>query len=658
MANTTITPIGNTLALSIQGLTLPAIGALALGGVSVTLAVGITPAVGSVGITGVIPPLASGRVTPLPGSTTLAGQGPLLDIKVAGGAPAAITLGGIAPVMSPGVAPTMVTGTSQLNGAAPGLALGIVTPLAGGVTLVGSASTVVIPNTTVAPLAGALALVGRLSVPGGAVSPPIGTIVLSSAVVRLDFKIAFAPVTTPPIIFGGDPSINDLGITPQPGLLLVTTIGIRAPVISPSAAVLSLTGVVPVAASSSRSFIPASVALSLAGVPANMVLTVPAAPAANLVMGGLNPSLVITNIIAPLAGAVTFDSTAPSSVITRLITPQGTVITILEFSPLLGIRLNIPAGVLGESGAAPVISIGTLLNVNTGVIGLVGTQPVLTPGVSITTAASSLVLGGVAPVVLPATVIPGANLSLGAAAPGLALTLTPPVTTLVFSGATPTINGNAILVALPGVVGLTGQMPVQGRFGLPGAGNTALSGFGVSLNFGIGTSTGGFTLTGVASTVAQDGLPLSQTGSALLAGAAPALSFGHRLPTGAIQFSSALPLVNSLTTLTPIVGTITFGSSGSVLAQVGVIIPASGAVALVSNAQVLIRSGFAAPGTATLIFTETLPRVFETTTGLFTPDTADMSLVGQPAVNSLYEPDLYHVVTLNGPSTYVVVLLG
>jgi hypothetical protein len=125
----------------------------------------------------------------------------------------------------------------------------------------------------------------------------------------------------------------------------------------------------------------------------------------------------------------------------------------------------------------------------------------------------------------------------------------------------------------------------------------------------------------------------------------------------ALQLASTRPFVNSLTTLTPIAGSMSFASDGSDVTQPGVLVPLSGAMNTASDVVAILRTGFAGPGTTNMFITGTLPLVYSTTAGQCMPGTATLTMIGQPAVNSLYSPDDYHVVVIP-QSNYVVEIPG
>lgn len=80
----------------------------------------------------------------------------------------------------------------------------------------------------------------------------------------------------------------------------------------------------------------------------------------------------------------------------------------------------------------------------------------------------------------------------------------------------------------------------------------------------------------------------------------------------------------------------------------------TGAIAFNSDAPEIIRSGFAAPQTGAITTGGNVPLVYQTTNGFVVPDTATITLDGQPAVVPLYQPDPYHTVDSPGPDRYTV----
>jgi len=593
---------------------------------------------------------------PTAGSIALTGLGPVMNIGIKVST-ASLGLTGVASAVLPGVAPQMLQGVLQLVGLAPQLALGIILTGGGNLGLTGNAPVLSTGNTTLIPGTGSAQITG--AAPGllPKVIPTAGALGLVGAAPQLGLNIVMGGVTTGALsLASSGPSIGP-GIVPPAGTIVLTAVGLRAPNIAPSAGSLTLTGLAPTPNQGSPIAVPAAVAISMQGVEPNLTLSVPAPPTANLVLGGYAPQLFFQYFLTPGTGALSVVGNLLGGQVTnvQLGTTPGQVL-ISGAAPALGIRLNTAAGALVVAGQAPVIVAGTVLVPSTAALQFSGAAPAFAGGLGLAPSAGSLSLAGTAPVVTRTNVIPAGSVAIAGQAPKLGLTIAPSVGNLAFAGAAGTVNGQTIIVPSVGALSFSGSVPTQNYFRTPSPGAVALATAPPVLNLGMTPAVGSLAVLGGAASVSQAGLPLPQTGVIAVTGAAPRMDLRIAVPAGGLALSSALPLVNSLTTLTPAAGSITFASVGSGVLHVGVIVPPSGRVGFSSDPSQMSRQGFAAPGTVRISINGGVPIVYQTTNGFIIPGTASLSMVGQPAINSLYTMDDPLIVILPGPVDYIVIL--
>jgi hypothetical protein len=659
MANTTLTPSGAALSLRTQALAIALAGALALNGVGGAMNLGIAPPAGATVYTGASAALAVGGIAPPTGIFAFGSVGAGLGLNLFSGGAGSMTFAGAAPLFGSGSGPVMQAGALSILGGVPSIAAGAVTPVTGGALFGGTAPTLAVPNITLPTATGALQVLGQAPTTGRVIVPVIGAVTLAADPVRMNLQVVSGSANTGTLALLSDISSVGSGIAPASGAVVMTTAGLGSPVIAASSGALTLNGTVPTAVPGSQSLAPSSATTQLTGIAVNLTLSLPAPPTANLVAGGYYPQVFLQIFIAPAIGTLTLSSIAPPATVLNTLVRSASAAGLLSgASAALGIGLNTSAGTLNVSGTPPVLSAGTVLSTSSGAMTFVGAQPTFLPGISLSTPAGVVVVSGSAPSVQQSTVIPVGALALSGLPPGLDLGIAPQASALALSGAASAVNGRLIISIPNGSLSLVPSTPVQGRVSAVGAGNLAASGSGAVMDLGMSALTGAVSGTGLSPTVSLSGLPLSPAGALSIAGVSPQLTLGIAPHVGGLQLASARASVNSLTTLTPIVGSISFGSIGSNVTQPGVLVPFTGAMNVAADVVAMLRTGFAGPAVTDMAMTGELPLVYTTTAGQCMPATADMAIIGQPAVDSLYTGDAYHIVTLIGPSSYIVKLPG